>query len=144
MDLATVQIPTTVSTSSFYPLLTTSQTIPPPPPRLTCPPLLFVTGMKNFNKYFPAPIFLIFLIMSMPQNTVENQIEKILAIYKLSGEFENAAKKSAVTIITEVAMANHLKSIPSIDAGGIAGGEKYIHQGNKYIYSNVEISRNFL
>jgi ABC-type glutathione transport system ATPase component len=67
----------------------------------------------------------------MPLTTIENQIDKVLAIYKLSGEFEMAAKKSAVIIITEVALANHQKSIPSIDAGGIAGGEKYIHEGKK-------------
>jgi hypothetical protein len=69
--------------------------------------------------------------MSMPQNSIESQVEKILSVYKLSNAFEIAAKESAVTIIKEVSLPNNNKSIPSIDAGGIAGGEKYIHKGKK-------------
>ena len=42
-------------------------------------------------------------------------------------EFEKCAIETAVTLVNERDMEPHEQSIPAIDAGGIAGGEKFVH-----------------
>ena len=69
----------------------------------------------------------------MPQNSVDDHIEKILAIRKLNLEFQMIAKEGSRIIISEVALPNDKKTIKSIDAGGVAGGEKFIYQGKNFI-----------
>lgn len=51
------------------------------------------------------------------------------AITKLSVEFVEAAKTAALVIFAEKDRPLHSKAIKPINAGGLAGGTKYIHKG---------------
>lgn len=42
-------------------------------------------------------------------------------------KFEKAAEAAAITIVSELHKENDERSIPSINAGGVAGGSKYRH-----------------
>lgn len=61
-------------------------------------------------------------ILSLPQSTVQEKIEKLLSIQKLFLQFEKAATSLGRIIISEVQLENSEKTIKSQAVGGIAGG----------------------
>lgn len=57
---------------------------------------------------------------------MEDAKEKYLALYSLANDFVYAAKTYGKIIISEIHLAQADKTIKSIDAGGVAGGAKYL------------------
>jgi hypothetical protein len=70
---------------------------------------------RNWNENFQE-------ILSMPQQTSEEKLNKLLSIYRISVAFENEAKFWGKKIVDELDKPNSEKSIKPIDVGGIAGG----------------------
>jgi hypothetical protein len=50
----------------------------------------------------------------------------ILKTHHLMSEFSGVAQQLCRIIINEAALPAALKSVPTVDAGGVAGGEKFI------------------
>lgn len=72
--------------------------------------------LKDWNKEFQE-------ILAQPDSR-----EKYRTLQELGHDFVYAAKTYGKIIISEIELPEDAKTIKSIDAGGIAGGEKYICQ----------------
>lgn len=59
--------------------------------------------------------------------TTESKQNNVDALNKIQGDFLSAANETAKLIIDEI--TSHNKTIRPINIGGVAGGEKYIHNG---------------
>jgi hypothetical protein len=103
------------------------------------------TEVKNWNEIFQN-------IVSLPEVTKADKTTKLIryqnffflkkekkiffsSLQNLCSEFSNLASTIGRTIISEVGLANHLKTIKPIDVGGVAGGEKYIVAGIFFKFS---------
>lgn len=67
------------------------------------------------------------LLLSLSAETSEQQIDRDRGILLFYEEFVGQVKRIASTIISEVSVPPHLKTIRPLQVGGVAGGEKYIH-----------------
>jgi hypothetical protein len=62
-------------------------------------------------------------------SSAEDVKASLKSLEKLARDFQQAARTYASIIISEMQTPNPLKTIPSSNVGGIAGGEKYIKNG---------------
>lgn len=73
-------------------------------------------------------------IYDMPGDTKEEEFEKKLAFCKLYEDFSARALEVVKIIIEELALEDEQKTYSSLpSAGGVAGGEKYLIDGNIFV-----------
>jgi hypothetical protein len=68
-------------------------------------------------------------IMSKPENTPNEKLEKYTLLYGLNKDFIASATAYAKTIISEYFLVDELKSIHLQQIGGYAGGKKFLWRG---------------
>jgi hypothetical protein len=68
-------------------------------------------------------------ILSKPENTPNEKLEKYTLLYGLNKDFIASATAYAKTIISEYFLVEELKSIHLQKIGGYAGGKKFLWRG---------------
>lgn len=65
-------------------------------------------------------------LLERAENSPEAQFAKYQALARLSIDFVEAAKTYGRVVVSEMFLAPHLRTIPTIGIGGTAGGDKYL------------------
>jgi Clustered mitochondria len=96
---------------------------PPPPPALVSSHALdYSDTAKDWNERYQR-------IVDMPRATPHQRLQQTLELGQLENAFRLAASRIGRTIIHERSLPNSAKTYRPIDAGGQAGGVKFMEQG---------------
>ena len=57
---------------------------------------------------------------------IHDEIEKHLQLSQLSNDFKTFSSHYTETIINELSLPRHLRSLKPVDVGGLAGGSKFV------------------
>lgn len=68
-------------------------------------------------------------LLELPENTMQQQLEKNVKLSALGNEFVSMASRWGKIIIEEAFIPLQYRTIVPVDIGGKAGGEKYIYNG---------------
>jgi Clustered mitochondria/Translation initiation factor eIF3 subunit 135 len=68
-------------------------------------------------------------LLDQSTSSAESETQRIAHLCRLSNEFSLLARYLGRTIISEASLPTSAKSVKPVDAGGIAGGEKFISHG---------------
>lgn len=83
---------------------------------------------RNWNAEFQSAL-------SLPNGTLDEQVLRSKTLMTLYEDFVLKVKETAEIIVLEVSHPPQLKTIKPLNIGGIAGGEKYIHENIFFKFS---------